>query len=204
MSGNDMAGVETASTVDPYLIPCFSFADRARRQLWNLCCAIVYRTSPRPWHAWRSCLLRLFGAKLGPNCHFYPKGKIWAPWNLICEEAVCLGDDAEIYNPAPVHIGSHAVISQHAYICGATHDYNHPAFPLVSFPIHLGAYSWVCARASVMAGVSLGDGAVLGLGSVATRDLESWSVYAGLPARKVKTRVRPDAYGEPDSPMKVP
>jgi putative colanic acid biosynthesis acetyltransferase WcaF len=174
--------------VDPYLVPAFSFGLRARRLAWLICYALLYRPSPRPFHAWRSFLLRLFGARLGPHCHFYSKGKVWAPWNLICEDGATLGDDAEIYNPAQIYLGSHAIISQQAYVCGATHDYNHPAFPLISFPARLGAYSWVCARASVMPGVNLGDGAVLGLGSVATRDLEPWSVYAGIPARKVKTR----------------
>jgi putative colanic acid biosynthesis acetyltransferase WcaF len=179
-----------AKEADPYVVPAYSFANRSRRLVWGFCYAVLYRTSPRPFHAWRSFLLRLFGAKMGPNCHFYPRGKVWAPWNLTCEEAACLGDDAEIYNPAPVHMGSHSIISQQAYICCATHDYNHPAFSLISFPSRLGAYSWVCARAVVMPGVNLGDGAVLGLASIATRDLEPWSVYAGAPARKVKMRTR--------------
>ena len=52
------------------------------------------------------------------------------------------------------------------------------------------AYAWICARASVAPGVQVGDGAVLGLGSVATRDLEPWTVYAGAPATKVKERRR--------------
>ena len=75
------------------------------------------------------------------------------------------------FKPFPVSMGSHVIVSQQAYICGATHDYNDPAFPLISFPMSLGAYSWVCARASVSPGVNVGEGAVLGLGSVATRDL---------------------------------
>ena len=87
-----------------------------------------------------------------------------------------------------VSMGSHAIVSQQAYICGATHDYNDPSFPLISFPMSLGAYSWVCARASVSPGVNLGEGAVLGLGSVATRDLEPWTVYAGVPAQPIKQR----------------
>jgi putative colanic acid biosynthesis acetyltransferase WcaF len=56
--------------------------------------------------------------------------------------------------------------------------------------MHVGARSWVCARASVVPGANVGDGAVLGLGSVATRDLEPWTVYAGVPAVKVRERVR--------------
>ena len=181
---------ETAA--DPYLRPAFSSSDRLRRLVWNICWGLLYRLSPRPFHGWRSMLLRLFGATLGPNCHFYPGSKVWAPWNLICADQVTAGDGVEIYNPAPLTLGSHAILSQGAYLCGATHDYDDPAFPLLAYTMHIGAYAWVCARASVAPGVRIGEGAVLGLGSVATRDLEPWTVYAGAPAVKVK-----DAPGRP-------
>ena len=180
-----------ASTVeDPYLRPAFSFRDRLARQLWNICWLLLYRTSPRPLHSWRALLLRLFGAKMGTNCHFYPGSKIWAPWNLTCADLVAVGDGAEIYNPSPLRLGSHAIVSQGAYVCGATHDFDDPAFPLLAFSMNIGAYAWICARALVSPGVNVGEGAVLGLGSVATRDLEPWGVYAGVPAVKVKERNR--------------
>ena len=75
---------ETA--VDPYLRPAFSVGNRFRRFVWNICWAIFYRLSPRPFHAWRAMLLRLFGAQIGPNCHFYPGSRVWAPWNLVCAD----------------------------------------------------------------------------------------------------------------------
>ena len=127
---------------------------------------------------------------MGANCHFYPGSKVWAPWNLICADQVTAADGAEIYNPAPVSFGSHAILSQEAYVCGATHDYDDARFPLIAFTMHIGPYAWVCARASVAPGVNLGEGAVLGLGSVATRNLDAWGVYAGVPALKVKERFR--------------
>jgi putative colanic acid biosynthesis acetyltransferase WcaF len=180
----------SANVADPYLRPAFSFGNRLRRFTWNICWALLYRTSPRPLHEWRSFLLRLFGAKLGPHCHFYPSSKVWAPWNLVCADHVAAGDGVEIYNPVTIHLDSHVILSQQAYLCGATHDYNHPAFPLIAYPMRLGAYAWVCARASVAPGVNLGEGAVLGLGSVATKDLEPWSVNVGIPAVKIKDRQR--------------
>lgn len=181
-------GEETAA--DPYLRPAFSRGDRVRRLLWNFCHALLYRTSPRPMHAWRSFLLRSFGATLGRNCHFYPASKVWAPWNLVCADQVTAADGAEIYNPAPVRLGSHAILSQDAYLCGATHDYDDAAFPLLAYAMEIGPYAWICARASVAPGVDVGEGAVLGLGSVATRSMEPWGVYAGTPAIKVKERRR--------------
>jgi putative colanic acid biosynthesis acetyltransferase WcaF len=180
--------ISADTTADPYLRPAFSFRDRLRRLTWNICWSLLYRTSPRPLHSWRSSLLRAFGAKMGPNCHFYPKSKVWAPWNLICADQVTAGDGVEIYNPAPVTLESHAILSQEAYICAATHDYDDPAFPLLAYAMNIGPYAWICARASVAPGVNVGEGAVLGLGSVATRTLDAWTVYAGVPAIKVKER----------------
>ena len=176
---------------DPYLRPAFAASDRARRFLWNACRAILYRPSPRAMFAWRAFLLRCFGATMGPNCHFYPSSRVWAPWNLVCADAVAVADGAVIYNPAPVRLGSHAILSQDAYLCGATHDYDDARFPLLAYTMEVGAYAWVCARASVAPGVGVGEGAVLGMGSVATRDLEPWGIYAGIPAVKVKERKRP-------------
>ena len=177
-----------SATSDPYTAPQYTFANRLRRQLWSIVWLFLYRPSPRVAHGWRAWLLRCFGANLGPNCRFYPASRVWAPWNITCEDTVMVADEAELYNPAPIFLASHAIISQGAYICGATHDYNNPAFPVISFPMRMGRYSWVAARATVSPGVNLGDGAILGLASLATRDLEPWSVYAGVPARKVKDR----------------
>ncbi|MEO6816021.1 MAG: putative colanic acid biosynthesis acetyltransferase [Edaphobacter sp.] len=188
-NANDHISAETA--VDPYLRPAFSNRNRMRRVIWNLCRVILYQTSPRPLHSWRLFLLRSFGATMGSNCHFYPKSKVWAPWNLICADQVTAADGAEIYNPAPITFGSHAILSQDAYICGATHDYDDAAFPLLAYAMEFGPYAWICARASVAPGVNVGEGAVLGLGSVATKDLAPWTVYAGAPAVRVKERKRP-------------
>lgn len=188
-NATDHISAETAA--DPYLRPAFSTRNRIRRVIWNVCRVILYQMSPRPFHSWRSFLLRSFGAAMGPNCHFYPKSKVWAPWNLICADQVTAADGAEIYNPAPITFGSHAILSQDAYICGATHDYDDAAFPLLAYAMEFGPYAWICARASVAPGVNVGEGAVLGLGSVATKDLAPWTVYAGAPAAKVKERKRP-------------
>jgi putative colanic acid biosynthesis acetyltransferase WcaF len=173
---------------DPYLAPAFPLSNRLLRAVWGLVYAMFFRTSPRPFHAWRAFLLRCFGAKLGPKVHIGAKAKIWAPWNLVCAELASIADEVVVYNPERIELGSHAIVSQQAYLCGATHDYEDARFPLIAFPISIGPYAWVCARAVVQPGISVGQGAVLGLASVATRDLEPWTVYAGVPARKVKLR----------------
>lgn len=175
---------------DPYLSGSFSLKNRLMRFMWDIVYAILFRPSPRPFHGWRAFLLRCFGARLGKGCHIYPKARIWAPWNLICEDVVAIADEVIVYNPELIYLGAHSVISQQAYLCGASHDPDDWAFPLIAKPIHIGAYAWVCARATVQLGVNMAEGAVLGLGGVATRDMEPWTIYGGIPARKIKNRVR--------------
>jgi len=183
--------ITVEASADPYLLPSMSLRNRAARAVWGIAHLLLVRPTPRPLHAWRAFVLRLFGARLGANCRIYPAAEIWAPWNLVCEDAVAIANGAVIYNALPVHLGSHSIVSQQAYLCGSTHDLDDPAFPMISAPITLGAYAWICARAVVGPGVTVGEGAVLGLASVATRDLEPWTVYAGAPARKLRMRSRP-------------
>jgi putative colanic acid biosynthesis acetyltransferase WcaF len=180
------------SSGDPYLVPQSSLRDRIARAVWSCTRTLLFRPTPRPAHAWRAFLLRCFGARLGPDCRIYPKCDIWAPWNLRCGDCATIADGAIIYNVAEVSLGSHAIVSQQAYLCGATHDIDDPAFPLTSAPISIGAYAWICARACVLPGVTVHDGAVLGMGAVAGKDLEAWQVYAGVPANRVRQRPRHD------------
>jgi len=173
---------------DPYLAPHTSLRDRLLRFAWSIAYVCLIRLSPRPCYRWRRFILKACGARLAVTVRISATARIWAPWNLTCEELATIGPDAIVYNPKPLYIGSHAVVSQYAFLCGATHDYNDPTFRTVALPMRLGAYSWVCARAAVQPGVNVGEGAVLALGSVATKDLEPWTVYGGVPARKIASR----------------
>jgi putative colanic acid biosynthesis acetyltransferase WcaF len=137
---------------------------------------------------WRSWLLRCFGAKIGRDCFFYPKATIWAPWLLEAADVVTVADGVEVYNPGGVVLDHHSIVSQGAFLCGASHDFNDVGFPMIWKKITLEPYAWVCARAVVMPGVTVGVGAVLGAAAVTSKNLESMGVYVGNPARRVSTR----------------
>jgi putative colanic acid biosynthesis acetyltransferase WcaF len=168
----------------------FSPANRAARQIWNLAWLVLFRPTPRPFHAWRRVVLRLFGARIGARAHIYAGARIWAPWNLVVGREAGIADGADIYNPDRIEIGEYAVISQGAYLCGASHDYTSWDFPLVSAPIVVHARAWVAARAIVQMGTTIGEGCVIGAGSVVTRDMPAWTVCAGVPCRPLRTYVR--------------
>ena len=166
-----------------------TLSDRIRRATWNATWALLGRLSPAPLHRWRRILVRAFGAEIGKGVHIYPRAKIWAPWNLTMGDRSCLANGVGCYNVAPIAIGADVVISQDAYLCTATHDYNDRAFPLLTAPIIIESHVWVAAGAFISPGVTLHRGVVAGARSVVTRNQPAWSVVAGNPARIVNPRV---------------
>jgi putative colanic acid biosynthesis acetyltransferase WcaF len=168
----------------------FPFGNKVARLAWQVAWLLFVRWTPRPCHGWRRAVYRLFGARLGRRCHLYAGAKVWAPWTLECGDDACIADGAEVYNPAGATIGARAVISQEAFLCGATHDYEKADFPLATARIVVGEDAWVAARSVVLPGATVGEGSVVGAGSVVTKETAPWTVNAGNPSRMIKERRR--------------
>ncbi|MBC7688664.1 MAG: putative colanic acid biosynthesis acetyltransferase [Aquabacterium sp.] len=173
---------------DHYITPVFSTGNKIKRLCWQLTWALFCSWTPAPLYFWRNFVVRLFGGKIGHTVHIYPSSKIWAPWLLVMDNNSCIGPGAEVYNPGGCTIGHHAILSQDAYLCGATHDFNDRNFTYVKKQIVIGPYVWICAKATVLPGVCCAEGSVLGAASITSKDLQAWNVYAGNPARLVKAR----------------
>lgn len=190
-------GVDISNKPSPH-----SLKNRLMRVLWNVVQGTLFRWSPRPCHRWRLFLLRLFGAQVSPKARPYPRCRIWGPWNLVMEDHATLADDVDCYCVERIRIGSHTTISQYTYLCGATHDHEHPRFPLVPRPIDIGSQCWIAADVFVAPGVSIGDGTVVGARSSVFGDLPPWSVCVGTPARPVGPRViKSDAPAHAAAPL---
>ncbi len=179
---------------DSYTQASFSLVNRLARMAWGLVWILLFRPSPRPFHRWRSFLLKVFGAKLGHHNHIYPSAKIWAPWNLECDDYVGIADGVIVYNMSVVSIGKYCVISQGAHLCGGSHNYNSRNFQLVARPIKIGDHAWICAEAFLHMGVVIPEGAVIGARSVVSKSPSTpWAVYAGNPIKLVSYRSKENA-----------
>ncbi len=142
-------------------------------------------SAPRVW------ALRAFGARIGRGVVVKPGVRVKFPWRLAVGDHCWIGEDAWIDNLAPVTLGNHVCLSQGVYLCTGSHDWRSESFDLVTRPIHVADAAWIGARAVVGPGVTVGEGAVLALGSTASRALEPWTVYQGTPAVAVRPRERP-------------
>ena len=54
-------------------------------------------------------------------------------------------------------------------------------------PVHIGKNAWIGAGSTILPGVTVGDYAVVGAGSIVTKDVPAWTIVAGNPARVIKT-----------------
>lgn len=165
-----------------------------RRIIWLIICNSVYRFSPTPLHTWRAVLLRINGATIGLGCYIYPSAKIQSPWLLRLGDGSTIGPRVCIENTSKVEIGEYTVISQNTSLFTGTHDFEDPEYfkrpymPLISRPIIIGSQVWICANCTIHGGVVISDGAVLYSCSNVVRDVGSWKVYAGNPARYIRMR----------------
>ena len=170
-----------------------TLGNKLRRLFWNVCCLFLFRPFAGPlfWR-WRNLVLRMFGAKVGAGCKISNSAKIWAPWNLELGTYVCLGPSSQIYSANKIIIGDKVTVSQGAYLCGASHDISKLNKPLITAPIKIDSFAWICADAFVGMGVTIGEGAVVGATASVYKDVEPWTVVGGNPAKFIKKRVLKD------------
>lgn len=92
-----------------------------------------------------------------------------------------------------VRIGRGVLMASNVYITDHDHDWSDPEAPVitnrraVAAPVEIGNFVWIGERAMVLKGVRVGDGAVIGAGSVVTHDVPARSVVIGAPARVVRS-----------------
>ena len=137
----------------------------------------------------RLLLLKAFGAKISKGCLICRGVVVYAPWNLEIGEMVCIGPHVELYNKDKVQIGSGVVVSQGAYLCTASHDISSPVMALIMAPIVIEDNVWVAAKASILPGVTISEGVIVGACAVVAKEVPAWSVVVGNPARVVKKRI---------------
>lgn len=164
-------------------------AHKLKEILW-IFCGYLLLSSWFPGAGWRASLLRLFGASIGQGVVFKPSVRVKFPWRLTVGDHCWIGEDVWIDNLAEVTFGDHVCVSQGAYFCTGGHHWGKQSFDLIVKPINVGSHAWIAAKTVVAPGVDIGEGAVLGLGGVATHAMDPWTIYAGNSAVRVKARPR--------------
>ncbi len=138
----------------------------------------------------RAALLREMFAEIGEGCYIEPP--FHANWagrfvhfgkNIYANFGLTLVDDTHIYVGDNVMFGPNVVIA----------TAGHPILPELreqglqyNAAVHIGKNCWIGAGALAMPGVTIGEGSVIGAGSVVTKDIPANVVAVGNPCRVMR------------------
>ena len=134
-------------------------------------------------------LLKLFGARIGRGLLIKPSVNIKYPWKLSIGDHCWIGEHVWIDSLANITLHNHVCISQGAMLLTGNHDYTKTTFDLILKEIVMEDGVWIGAQALVCPGVTCYSHAVLAAKSVATKNLETYTIYQGNPAVAIKARV---------------
>lgn len=125
-------------------------------------------------------------------------GVIIAPYggSIEIEPHAYIGPYCVLYGHGGLTIGRNTMIAAHTVIIPANHGFSRIDMPMNAQPqtregIAIGEDVWIGAGCKVLDGVRIGKGAVIGAGSVVTKDIESYAVAVGVPAKIIGIRRSP-------------
>lgn len=160
-----------------------------KRVLWYFANILFLMNPLNPISSVKVRLLRCFGAKIGKGVVIKPSVNIKYPWNLSIGDYTWIGENVWIDNLVQVTIGSNVCVSQGAMLLCGNHNYKKSTFDLMVGKIVLENGCWVGAQSVVCPGVTLHSHAVLGVASVANKNLDAYTIYQGNPAQMVRKRI---------------
>lgn len=121
--------------------------------------------------ALRPRILRAFGATVGEGVFIRHRVRVLWPWKLQIGDYSWIGEDVWLLNLEPITIGSNVCISQAVLLITGSHDRRSPTFEYDNAPITVDDGAWLAVRATVLRGVTIGEGAIIGASALVTRDV---------------------------------
>jgi acetyltransferase-like isoleucine patch superfamily enzyme len=142
----------------------------------------------------RAWYRRVLGWRIGPKAtilmgqHIQMAGIRSSGMKVSIGRGTVINHGCLLYTTGGLLIGENVSISSGVWLVTGTHDMNDPLFPDSYKPIIIGNHAWLGMRATILAGVTIGEGAVVMAGAVVTRDVPPYAVVGGVPAKLVTQR----------------
>ncbi len=142
----------------------------------------------------RHMVYRLLLGRLGSNSVIDYQCYFRYPWKISIGRSTSVNRGCEFYGSmmdgrAHIRVGDHVAIGPRVRVLSAGHDYHALDLPDTSASVEIGDHVWIGAGATILPGVTIGEGAVIAAASVVTRDVPPYTIAAGCPARVLKKRM---------------
>lgn len=151
-----------------------------------LCNHVINRI---PLHNLRMKHYRGIGIKIGDSSTILMRTEMQHCGDLRIGRNTIINQHCLLDGRGGLVIGDNVNISSHVLLVAGKHDVNDGAgFSGSIEPILIEDYVWLCTRSIILAGVTVGKGAVVAAGAVVTKSVEPHTVVAGIPAKKIGER----------------
>jgi acetyltransferase-like isoleucine patch superfamily enzyme len=142
----------------------------------------------------RSLIFKIICKEFGKGSYIDYGVFIRYPWKVKIGRQVIINQECRLYPSQKVkdvyiEIQNNVVISPQVIFFSAGHDYNQLSLPDIAASIIVEENAWIGGNSIILPGVTIGKGAVVGAGSVVTKNIAPWSVVTGNPARDIKKRI---------------
>jgi maltose O-acetyltransferase len=133
---------------------------------------------------------RIMKIQLDEGVHFLSGCWFDARGNCTIGENTVINQGCRLDNRGGIQIGSNVSISTETHILTADHDIQDPECGGRQGKVVIGDYVFIGSRATVLPGVTIGEGAVVAACACVTKDVPPYTVVAGVPAKVIKERNR--------------
>lgn len=141
-----------------------------------------------PSGALRTMGAKAIGMKVAPTAKLYRWREVRNGSNITIGDGSIIGMWATLDGREGITIGKNVNFSSEVALWTLQHDYNSPTFATSGGPIVIGDRAWISFRATILPGVTIGEGAVVAANSVVTKNVAPFTVVGGIPARKIGER----------------
>ena len=135
-----------------------------------------------PSHNIRIGVLRMFGAKIGRHVSILRGTTILGIGALSIGDSVDIGFRCMLDARGGLTIAGGVVIASDVHFIAGHHLPNSDTFDWVMMPTAVGDHAWIASRSTILPGVTIGRGAVVGACSLVRKDVADMEMVAGAPA----------------------
>jgi acetyltransferase-like isoleucine patch superfamily enzyme len=139
---------------------------------------------------------------IGKSFHAGARVRLWSKHNMIIGKNFYIGRDSQIECDAV--IGNDVIFANRVALVGRyDHNYQQLGVPIrkasqirdkdynwkgLDMKVVIGDDVWIGYGSIILCGVTIGNGSIIAAGSIVTKDVEPYCIYAGIPAKKITDR----------------